>query len=77
MTGVQTCALPILAAAEQDRGLLFPAGSGSEAAWVDATRVTAAKTLGDVVRHYTGQVPLEPAKAGQIEIGRASCRERV
>ncbi|WP_108838166.1 YifB family Mg chelatase-like AAA ATPase [Tateyamaria sp. Alg231-49] len=60
-------ALPAaMAAAEQDRGLLCPAGSGSEAAWVDATRVTAAKTLGDVVRHYTGQVPLEPAKAGQI-----------
>jgi magnesium chelatase family protein len=63
-------ALPAaMAAAEQDRGLLCPAGSGSEAAWVDATRVIAAATLGDVVRHYTGQVPLEPAKAGQISRG--------
>jgi len=63
-------ALPAaMAAAEQDRGLLCPAGSGSEAAWVDATRVIAAATLGDVVRHYTGQVPLEPAKAGQIARG--------
>ncbi len=63
-------ALPAaMAAAEQDRGLLCPAGSGSEAAWVDATKVIAAATLSDVVRHYTGQVPLEPARAGQIASG--------
>lgn len=63
-------ALPAaMAAAEQDRGLLCPAGSGAEAAWVDATKVIAAATLGDVVRHYTGQVPLEPAKAGRIARG--------
>ena len=63
-------ALPAaMAAAEQDRGLLCPAGSGSEAAWLDATRVIAASTLADVVRHYTGQVPLEPARAGQIASG--------
>ncbi|MEM6371846.1 MAG: YifB family Mg chelatase-like AAA ATPase [Pseudomonadota bacterium] len=63
-------ALPAaMAAAEQDRGLLCPVGSGSEAAWVDATRVIAAATLADVVRHYTGQVPLEPAKAGQVACG--------
>ncbi|WP_299287131.1 YifB family Mg chelatase-like AAA ATPase [uncultured Tateyamaria sp.] len=63
-------ALPAaMAAAEQDRGLLCPAGSGSEAAWVDATKVIAAKSLGDVIRHYTGQVPLEPAKAGHVARG--------
>ncbi|WP_415404531.1 YifB family Mg chelatase-like AAA ATPase [Tateyamaria sp. SN3-11] len=63
-------ALPAaMAAAEQDRGLLCPAGSGSEAAWVDATKVIAAASLGDVVRHYTGQVPLEPAKAGRVSRG--------
>ncbi|APX13514.1 YifB family Mg chelatase-like AAA ATPase [Tateyamaria omphalii] len=63
-------ALPAaMAAAEQDRGLLCPAGSGAEAAWVDATKVIAAASLGDVVRHYTGQVPLEPAKAGRIASG--------
>lgn len=63
-------ALPAaMAAAEQDRGLLCPAGSGAEAAWVDATKVIAAASLADVVRHYTGQVPLEPAKAGQIASG--------
>ncbi|MEX0368697.1 MAG: YifB family Mg chelatase-like AAA ATPase [Ruegeria sp.] len=63
-------ALPAaMAAAEQDRSLLCPAGSGAEAAWVDATKVIAAASLGDVVRHYTGQVPLEPAKAGRIASG--------
>ncbi|MEM8653939.1 MAG: YifB family Mg chelatase-like AAA ATPase [Pseudomonadota bacterium] len=63
-------ALPAaMAAAEQDRGLLCPAGSGAEAAWVDATKVIAAASLGDVVRHYTGQVPLEPAKAGKVAGG--------
>ncbi|WP_415922728.1 YifB family Mg chelatase-like AAA ATPase [Tateyamaria sp. SN6-1] len=60
-------ALPAaMAAAEQDRTLLCPAGSGAEAAWVDAAQVIGAATLGDVVRHYTGQAPLEPATAGQI-----------
>ncbi|WP_299618216.1 YifB family Mg chelatase-like AAA ATPase [uncultured Tateyamaria sp.] len=60
-------ALPAaMAAAEQDRSLLCPAGSGAEAAWVDATSVIAAKSLGAVVRHFTGQAPLEPAQAGQI-----------
>ncbi len=63
-------ALPAaMAAAEQERGLLCPAGSGSEAAWVDATRVIAAATLGDVIRHFSGQVPLEPAKAGRVASG--------
>ncbi|WP_299683983.1 YifB family Mg chelatase-like AAA ATPase [uncultured Tateyamaria sp.] len=60
-------ALPAaMAAAEQDRTLLCPEGSGAEAAWVDAAQVIAATDLGDVVRHYTGQAPLEPATAGQL-----------
>ncbi|WP_299367506.1 YifB family Mg chelatase-like AAA ATPase [uncultured Tateyamaria sp.] len=64
-------ALPAaMAAAEQERSLLCPAGSGAEAAWVDATRVVAAETLGEVVRHYTGQVPLEPATAGKVSTRR-------
>ena len=61
-------ALPAsLAAAEQDRMLLCPAGSGAEAAWVDATKVIAATSLGDAIRHYTGQSPLEPAQAGKAD----------
>ena len=60
-------ALPAaMAAAEQGRGLLCPAGSGAEAAWVGATQVIAASSLGDVVRHYTGQAPLTSAEPGQV-----------
>ena len=55
-----------MAAAEQNRDLLCPQGSGAEAAWVDATKVIAAKSMNEVVRHFTGQAPLEPATAGQI-----------
>ncbi len=60
-------ALPAaMAAAAQDRSLLCPAASGAEAAWVGKTQVIAAATLGDVVRHYTGQTPLDPAKPGEV-----------
>ncbi|MEM6758997.1 MAG: YifB family Mg chelatase-like AAA ATPase [Pseudomonadota bacterium] len=60
-------ALPAaMTAAEQERCLLCPAGSGPEAAWVDAARVLAAANLGDVVRHFTGQSPLEPSVAGRV-----------
>lgn len=60
-------ALPAaMAAAEQDRSLLCPAGSGAEAAWVGKTQVIAAATLGDVVRHYTGQAPMAPAEPGEV-----------
>ncbi len=60
-------ALPAaMAAAAQDRSLLCPAASGAEAAWVGKTQVIAAATLGDVVRHYTGQTPLAPAKPGEV-----------
>jgi magnesium chelatase family protein len=60
-------ALPAaVAAAEEGRSLLCPFGSGAEAAWVNACQVIAARTLGDVVRHYTGQVPLSPAEPGEV-----------
>lgn len=58
-------ALPsALAAAEADCTLLCPSACGAEAAWVDAARVIAPKSLADVVRHFTGQAPLSPAEAG-------------
>ncbi|NNE53331.1 MAG: YifB family Mg chelatase-like AAA ATPase [Sulfitobacter sp.] len=61
-------ALPAaLAAAEQGRSLLCPAGSGAEAAWVGNAQVIAAETLGDVVRHYTGQSPITPAEPGEVQ----------
>ncbi|MFD2740478.1 YifB family Mg chelatase-like AAA ATPase [Sulfitobacter aestuarii] len=60
-------ALPAaMAAAAQNRSLLCPAASGAEAAWVGGAQVIAAATLGDVVRHYTGQVPLAPAEPGEV-----------
>ena len=60
-------ALPAaLAAAEADRALLCPRACGAEAAWVGATQVLAAGSLGEVVRHYTGQAPLAPAEPGEV-----------
>lgn len=60
-------ALPAaLAAAEEDRVLLCPLACGPEAAWVGATQVLGARTLAEVVRHYTGQGPIAPAEAGEV-----------
>ncbi len=61
-------ALPAaMTAAEHDRALLCPKACGAEAAWVGATQVLAAGSLADVVRHYTGQSPLMPAVAGEVQ----------
>ncbi|MHA6263453.1 YifB family Mg chelatase-like AAA ATPase [Arenibacterium sp. CAU 1754] len=60
-------ALPAaMAAAEEERTLLCPKASGAEAAWVGATQVIGAASLGDVVRHFTGQSPIPPAEPGEI-----------
>ena len=60
-------ALPAaMSAAEAERTLLCPKGSGAEAAWVGAAQVIGAATLADVVRHYTGQSPLPPAEPGEV-----------
>jgi magnesium chelatase family protein len=60
-------ALPAaMAAAEENKALLCPRACGAEAAWVGGTEVLAAATLADVVRHFTGQVPLQPATAGEV-----------
>ncbi|KAE9628252.1 YifB family Mg chelatase-like AAA ATPase [Parasedimentitalea maritima] len=60
-------ALPAaMAAAAEQRTLLCPQASGAEAAWVEAATVIGAASLADVVRHYTGQVPIVPAQPGEI-----------
>lgn len=60
-------ALPAaMSAAEAQRTLLCPKGSGAEAAWVGAAQVIGAASLADVVRHYTGQSPLPPAEPGEV-----------
>ncbi|MBT8155027.1 YifB family Mg chelatase-like AAA ATPase [Epibacterium ulvae] len=62
-------ALPAaLNAAEENRRLLCPKASSAEAAWVDAAEVIGAHSLLDVVRHFTGQMPLTPATAGEVSI---------
>ncbi|MEI4473165.1 YifB family Mg chelatase-like AAA ATPase [Frigidibacter sp. MR17.24] len=60
-------ALPAaMAAAAEGRGLICPAASGAEAAWVGATAVHAAATLDQAIRHLTGAAPLPPARPGEI-----------
>ena len=60
-------ALPAaMTAASEDRLLLCPKASGAEAAWVDAARVIGAASLLDVVRHFTGKMPLAEAVAGEV-----------
>lgn len=60
-------ALPAaLAASEDERFLLCPASSASEAAWVDATQVIGAKTLQAAVQHFTGNLPIAPAEPGEV-----------
>lgn len=60
-------ALPAaLAAGEDGRTLLCPTGCGAEAAWVGATPVFAAPSLGDLIAHLTDRAPLEPAMPGEV-----------
>jgi magnesium chelatase family protein len=68
-------ALPAaMAAAEQGCILLCPRECGPEAAWVGGTDVLAPSTLLEVVRHYTGQAPITPAKPGEV-VGPAFSRD--
>ncbi|MCV2894044.1 YifB family Mg chelatase-like AAA ATPase [Lentibacter sp. XHP0401] len=67
-------ALPAaLAAAEEGRSLICPEASGAEAAWVDAAQVIAPASLLHAIQHLTGQMPLPPAKPGEV---RAESRSR-
>ncbi|WP_170414901.1 YifB family Mg chelatase-like AAA ATPase [Ruegeria atlantica] len=62
-------ALPAaMTAASEDRALLCPRASSAEAAWVDATQVIGAGSLGDVVRHFSGQSPLSAALPGEVSL---------
>ncbi len=54
--------------AAEDRALLCPKASSAEAAWVDATQVIGAGSLGDVVRHFSGQAPLSAAQPGEVSL---------
>ncbi len=60
-------ALPAaMAAASEGRRLLCPEASGAEAAWVRDATVIGAATLGDVLRHFTGQGVISPARPGEV-----------
>jgi len=60
-------ALPAaMTAAAEQRILLCPQASGAEAAWVEAACVIGAANLADVVRHYTGQMPISPSRPGEV-----------
>ncbi|MDF1873364.1 YifB family Mg chelatase-like AAA ATPase [Vannielia sp.] len=61
-------ALPAaMAAAAQGRRLLCPRACGAEAAWVGAAEVIAPASLAAVVRHYTGEAPIEPSTPGELK----------
>ncbi|PIE08012.1 MAG: AAA family ATPase [Rhodobacterales bacterium] len=60
-------ALPAaLAAAEAERTLVVPKPCGAEAAWVGAAEVLAPPDLAAVIRHFTGQKLLDPARPGEV-----------
>lgn len=62
-------ALPAaMAAAEAEKALICPMACGPEAAWVGAANVLGAATLNDVLRHFTGQIALSPARAGEVTL---------
>ena len=62
-----TGALPAaMTAAEEEYVLLRPAACSKEAAWVSGARVIGAKSLGDVLRHFTGQTPIGDACPGEV-----------
>lgn len=68
-------ALPAaLAAAAADKTMICPRACGAEAAWVTAAHVLGADTLAEVLRHFTGQIVLPVATAGEVAIP-ASARD--
>lgn len=62
-----TGALPAaMGAAAADRALLCPKPSAAEAAWAGEALVIGATDLTEVVRHFTGEMPLPPARPGEV-----------
>jgi len=62
-------ALPAaVTAAAEGKALVCPSACGAEAAWVGAARVFAAAGLTDVLRHFTGEAPLAPARPGEVTV---------
>ncbi|MCA0042690.1 YifB family Mg chelatase-like AAA ATPase [Celeribacter litoreus] len=60
-------ALPAaLKAAELNCVLACPKDCGAEAAWVGATPVYGARSLAELIRHYTGDRPLQTSEPGEV-----------
>ncbi|MFN6976697.1 MAG: YifB family Mg chelatase-like AAA ATPase [Gemmobacter sp.] len=60
-------ALPAaMTAAAAGRTLVCPRACGPEAAWVGAALVIAPATLDEALRHFTGQIALPAARAGEV-----------
>ncbi|MDT8344461.1 MAG: YifB family Mg chelatase-like AAA ATPase, partial [Thermohalobaculum sp.] len=65
-------ALPAaLKAAEMDKGLVCPAGSGAEAAWVGGAEILAPDSLIALVNHFRGTAVLVPPEPGAVAARRA------
>ena len=62
------CLPAAMAAAQDDRTLFCPAACGGEAAWIDSTQVIAPKSLGELMRHLTGQATLPNAVPGETSL---------
>lgn len=61
-------ALPAaMTAAQHERMLLCPTACGAEAAWVGSAEVIGARSLSEVIRHYTGAQTLSPAEPGEVQ----------
>ena len=66
LVGVNGALPAALKAAEMACVLACPEACGAEAAWVGATPVFAARTLTQLLRHFTGDRPLHPAEPGEV-----------
>ncbi len=61
-------ALPAaMTAAQHERMLLCPSACGAEAAWVGSAEVIGARSLSEVIRHYTGAQTLSPSEPGEVQ----------
>src|SRR3546814_3236513 len=76
VTGVQTCALPIWPAIRRFGGFL--AGSAFTEGWgLYSERLADEMGLYEDESERLGMLDLQGMRAARLEIGRASCRERV
>lgn len=75
LVGVAGALPAAVTAAEQECTLICPEICGPEAAWVAALNVLGAPTLGSVLRHFTGEARLAPARPGEVGRVKDSLRD--